>query len=66
MPRTYFKTIGDIFQWVDHQTSNWDGRTDEQVAELVAIIRNNITYHEDASKYLATLPDNLADLLDDK
>lgn len=60
-----FTTITDIRKWVDSATANWDDRTDEQVDTLVGIIRDNITYGRDASEYLESLPDNLADLLDD-
>ena len=42
-----------------------DGRTDDQVATLVDHIRSNVDYGRDADEYLATLPDNLADLLDE-
>lgn len=62
---TAFSSISDIRNWVDMATANWDDRTDEQVDELVAIICGNIDYGRDASEYLDSLPDNLADLLDD-
>jgi hypothetical protein len=62
---TIFTTIKDVRNWVDSATSNWDDRTDEQVSELVDIVRSNINYGQDASEYLESLPDNLADLLDD-
>ena len=59
-----FTTISDIRNWVDSATTNWDDRTDEQVDFLVDHIHANTDYGRDAEDFLATLPDNLADLLD--
>jgi hypothetical protein len=59
-----FTTISDIRNWVDSATTNWDDRTDEQVDSLVGYIHANIDYGRDAEDFLATLPDNLADLID--
>ena len=61
---TTFTTITDIRNWVDSATSSWDNRTTEQVETLTSIIRANVDYGRDADEYLATLPDNLAELLD--
>lgn len=62
---TIFTTINDIRNWVDSATVSWDDRTAEQVETLAGIIRANVEYGCDADDYLETLPDNLADLLDD-
>jgi hypothetical protein len=62
---TIFTTITDIRNWVDTATSNWADRTDDQVNRIVGVIRDNTDYGRGADDYLETLPDNLADLLDD-
>ena len=59
-----FTTINDVRNWVDTATSSWDDRTEEQVETLTRHIRDNIEYGRDATEFLGTLPDNLADLLD--
>lgn len=61
---TTFTTINDIRNWVDSATANWDDRTADQIETLTGIIRANVDYGRGADEYLATLPDNLADLLD--
>lgn len=58
-----FTTIRDIRNWVDSATCNWDDRTDDEVSRLTDYIRDNIDYGVDASEFLESLPDNLADLL---
>ena len=60
---TIFTTVTDVHNWVDSATSNWDGRTDDQVEYLVGLIVGNIDYGRDCSEYLDSLPENLADLL---
>lgn len=60
-----FATISDVRNWVDAATANWDDRTDDQIAELTDYVLGGIEYGRDATEFLESLPDNLAELLDD-
>jgi hypothetical protein len=63
MTATTFTSIKDVRNWVDTATANWDDRTEEQTEHLTRYILTHTTYGRDATAFLESLPENLADLL---
>lgn len=60
-------TRNDLRNWVDSVTTNWDGRTDADVDAITDTIQadNHPAWGTDWSEFLATLPENLVELIAD-
>lgn len=67
MIRRTMTTVRDLRNWVDSVTCSWDDRTDADVETIVDVIRSmdRPAWGTDWREFLDSLPENLADLLDD-